>query len=127
MFMFEIGMYMYIDECIAVCQVLHGDISQSQREMSLAAFKEGKFLVLVATDVAARGLDIPHVDLVIQTAPPKDYETYIHRAGRTGRAGRSGMHWILFSFQHWFLLCSILFSSLFPWNLGCANLTFAGE
>ena len=58
--------------------------------MTLARFKEKKFSVLVATDVAARGLDIPSVDLVIQVEPPKDAETYIHRSGRTARAGRSG-------------------------------------
>jgi len=53
-------------------------------------FKEGKFNVLVATNVCSRGLDIPEVDLVIQIEPPKDTETYIHRSGRTARAGRSG-------------------------------------
>lgn len=54
-------------------------------------FKEGKFQVLVATDVASRGLDIKDVDLVIQVEPPKDTETYIHRSGRTARAGKSGI------------------------------------
>lgn len=54
-------------------------------------FKEGKFKVLVATDVASRGLDIPNVDLVIQIEPPKEVETYIHRSGRTARAGASGV------------------------------------
>lgn len=53
-------------------------------------FKEGKFQVLCATDVASRGLDIPNVDLVIQIEPPKEPETYIHRSGRTARAGASG-------------------------------------
>jgi ATP-dependent RNA helicase DDX21 len=66
----------------AVCQVLHGDIAQTQREVTLQGFREGRFTCLVATDVAARGLDIPDVDLVIQTQPPKDKETYIHRSGR---------------------------------------------
>ncbi len=46
---------------------------------------------MITTDVAARGLDIPEVDLVIQCSPPKDYESYVHRSGRTGRAGRSGV------------------------------------
>ena len=53
-------------------------------------FKEGKFNVLVATNVCSRGLDIPDVDLVIQVEPPKEVETYIHRSGRTARAGKSG-------------------------------------
>lgn len=71
-------------------EVMHGDIAQNQREVTLKRFKEKKFSVLVATDVAARGLDIPSVDLVVQIEPPKDTETYIHRSGRTARAGRSG-------------------------------------
>lgn len=71
-------------------EVMHGDIAQNQREVTLKRFKEKKFSVLVATDVASRGLDIPSVDLVIQVEPPKDAETYIHRSGRTARAGRSG-------------------------------------
>ena len=69
---------------------MHGDIAQTQREVTIKRFKEGKFQVLVATDVASRGLDIPNVDLVIQIEPPKDTETYIHRSGRTARAGKSG-------------------------------------
>uniref|UniRef100_A0A1I8IUD9 RNA helicase n=1 Tax=Macrostomum lignano TaxID=282301 RepID=A0A1I8IUD9_9PLAT len=72
------------------CHVLHGDIPQDKRELVLQKFRDGKYRVLVTTDVAARGLDIPHVDLVILCHPPKDTESYIHRAGRTGRAGRSG-------------------------------------
>ena len=69
---------------------MHGDIAQNQREVTLKRFKEGKFNVLVAIDVASRGLDIPNVDLVIQVEPPKEVETYIHRSGRTARAGRVG-------------------------------------
>ena len=61
---------------------LHGDIPQNQREVTLAGFRSGKFPVLVATDVAARGLDISGVELVVQCEPPKDPETYIHRSGR---------------------------------------------
>uniref|UniRef100_A0A670IXD7 RNA helicase n=1 Tax=Podarcis muralis TaxID=64176 RepID=A0A670IXD7_PODMU len=72
-------------------QSLHGDIPQKQREVTLKGFRNGSFGVLVATNVAARGLDIPEVDLVIQSSPPKDVESYIHRSGRTGRAGRTGM------------------------------------
>lgn len=69
---------------------MHGDIAQTQREVTLQRFKDHKFSVLVATDVASRGLDIPNVDLVIQVEPPKDVETYIHRSGRTARAGKAG-------------------------------------
>lgn len=69
---------------------MHGDIAQNQREVTMKRFKEGKFKILVATDVAARGLDIPNVELVIQIEPPKDTETYIHRSGRTARAGNKG-------------------------------------
>ena len=72
------------------CQVLHGDIEQNQREITLTSFRQGNFRCLVATNVAARGLDIPEVDLVIQCQPPKDVDAYIHRSGRTGRAGRPG-------------------------------------
>uniref|UniRef100_A0A8P4G444 RNA helicase n=1 Tax=Dicentrarchus labrax TaxID=13489 RepID=A0A8P4G444_DICLA len=72
-------------------QSLHGDIPQKQRETTLKGFRGGSFEVLVATNVAARGLDIPEVDLVVQCSPPKDVESYIHRSGRTGRAGRTGV------------------------------------
>ncbi|KAF4071502.1 hypothetical protein AMELA_G00274100 [Ameiurus melas] len=72
-------------------QSLHGDIPQKQRELTLKGFRSGNFEVLVATNVAARGLDIPEVDLVVQCSPPKDVESYIHRSGRTGRAGRTGI------------------------------------
>ncbi|XP_038629937.1 nucleolar RNA helicase 2 isoform X2 [Scyliorhinus canicula] len=72
-------------------QCLHGDIPQNQREITLKGFRDGTFEVLVATNVAARGLDIPEVDLVIQGCPPKDVDSYIHRSGRTGRAGRTGV------------------------------------
>lgn len=81
---------MLADKVTHDVEVLHGDIAQNQREVTLKRFREGKFNVLVATDVASRGLDIPNVDLVIQLDPPKDVETYIHRSGRTARAGNSG-------------------------------------
>ena len=71
-------------------QIIHGDINQTQREATLTAFRNGKVKCLVATDVASRGLDIPSVDLVIQSEPPKDIDSYIHREGRPARAGRSG-------------------------------------
>lgn len=71
-------------------EALHGDISQHQRERTLNGFRQGKFTVLVATDVASRGLDIPNVDLVIHYELPNDAETFVHRSGRTGRAGKEG-------------------------------------
>lgn len=73
-----------------VCEALHGDIPQAQREKTLGRFREGKFTVLVATDVAARGLDIPSVDLVVHYDIPQDSESFLHRSGRTGRAGNKG-------------------------------------
>ena len=69
---------------------LHGDIAQSMRERVLRLFREGTVEVLVATDVAARGIDIDDIDLVINYELPQDPEDYVHRVGRTGRAGRSG-------------------------------------
>uniref|UniRef100_A0A7N0TYG8 Uncharacterized protein n=1 Tax=Kalanchoe fedtschenkoi TaxID=63787 RepID=A0A7N0TYG8_KALFE len=69
---------------------LHGDISQDQRERTLASFRDGSFSVLFATDVAARGLDIPNVDLVIHYDLPNTSEIFVHRSGRTGRAGKKG-------------------------------------
>jgi len=70
---------------------LHGDIQQAQREVTLSGFRSGKFTTLVATNVAARGLDINDVQLIIQCEPPRDVEAYIHRSGRTGRAGNTGV------------------------------------
>jgi len=81
----------------SVAQVLHGDVSQRQRELTLQQFRDGRFSILVATDVAARGLDIHEVDVIVQMRPPRDVDTYIHRAGRTGRAGRSGTAVIMYS------------------------------
>ena len=78
-------------------QALHGDIGQQQRDATLAAFRKGAFNVLVATDVAARGIDIQDVDLVVQLDPPRDVDTYVHRSGRTGRAGNKGVSVLLFN------------------------------
>ena len=69
---------------------LSADLNQTQRERVLQRVRDGKLRILVATDVAARGLDIPELSHVIQYEPPDDTEAYIHRAGRTGRAGASG-------------------------------------
>uniref|UniRef100_A0A804UE13 RNA helicase n=1 Tax=Zea mays TaxID=4577 RepID=A0A804UE13_MAIZE len=77
-------------------RALHGDVAQAQREVILAGFRSGKFQVLVATNVAARGLDINDVQLIIQCEPPRDVEAYIHRSGRTGRAGNTGVAVMLY-------------------------------
>ncbi|KAJ8771387.1 hypothetical protein K2173_026564 [Erythroxylum novogranatense] len=77
-------------------RALHGDIQQSQREVTLSGFRSGKFMTLVATNVAARGLDINDVQLIIQCEPPRDVEAYIHRSGRTGRAGNTGVAVMLY-------------------------------
>jgi ATP-dependent RNA helicase RhlE len=69
---------------------LHGDMSQNARERSLARFHSGKVTTLVATDVAARGLDLADITHVINFDPPEDDKGYVHRVGRTGRAGRDG-------------------------------------
>jgi len=69
---------------------LHGDMSQGQRERALGRFRSGKVKTLVATDVAARGLDLSDITHVINYDPPEDDKGYVHRVGRTGRAGRSG-------------------------------------
>jgi ATP-dependent RNA helicase DeaD len=71
-------------------EVIHGDLSQVQRERAIGAFRGGRVDTLVATDVAARGLDIPDVSHVINYDMPLDPEAYVHRIGRTARAGRSG-------------------------------------
>lgn len=76
---------------------IHGDLSQEQRTKSLEAFKSGNTPVLVATDVAARGLDIPAVKLVINCTFPLTVEDYVHRIGRTGRAGKEGLAITLFT------------------------------
>jgi len=70
---------------------IHGDLRQTSREKSLRDFISGKLKVLVATDVAARGIHVDDVDVVLQYDPPSDHKTYVHRAGRTARAGESGL------------------------------------
>jgi superfamily II DNA/RNA helicase len=73
-----------------IAEAIHGDKFQASRERTLKAFKLGRVNILVATDVAARGLDIPNVTHVINYDIPSTYEDYIHRIGRTGRAGKKG-------------------------------------
>ena len=69
---------------------IHGDLKQSKRETVVKKFRQSKFQIMVATDVAARGLDVPHVKHVINFDLPQAAEDYIHRIGRTGRAGETG-------------------------------------
>ncbi|KAF7531318.1 hypothetical protein G7054_g8984 [Neopestalotiopsis clavispora] len=76
---------------------IHGDLRQEQRTRSLEAFKKGETPILVATDVAARGLDIPEVKLVVNVTFPLTIEDYVHRIGRTGRAGKTGQAITLFT------------------------------
>ena len=73
------------------CNSIHGNKNQQARTAALAQFKDGTCPLLVATDVAARGLDIPHVETVINFTFPLTIEDYVHRIGRTGRAGRPGV------------------------------------
>ena len=75
------------------CECLHGDIRQSQREKTMQRYRAGKLPVLVATDVASRGIDVDDVDCVINFDVPEENEYYIHRIGRTGRAKRKGVAW----------------------------------
>lgn len=72
-------------------QAIHGGLGQGQRDRALAAFAEGRVVALVATNVAARGLDIDAIDTVLHYDPPEDNKTYLHRSGRTARAGETGM------------------------------------
>ena len=70
--------------------MLHGGKDQAERERALASFKAGEFSILLATDVAGRGLDIPDVATVVNFDMPAEIDKYQHRIGRTGRAGKSG-------------------------------------
>ncbi|MDD2936377.1 MAG: DEAD/DEAH box helicase [Candidatus Methanomethylophilaceae archaeon] len=70
---------------------LHGDMPQAKRERTIRSFRNNRFQVLIATDVAARGLDINNIDLVVNYDLPMDSENYLHRIGRTGRAGKEGI------------------------------------
>ena len=74
---------------------LHGDIKQATREKTMADFRHGKLPVLIATDVASRGIDVDDVDGVINYDVPEENEYYIHRIGRTGRARKKGISFTL--------------------------------
>ncbi|MDQ1074577.1 MULTISPECIES: DEAD/DEAH box helicase [Microbacterium] len=78
------------DEAGIAAVALHGDLNQQKRTRNLEKLTSGRVNVLVATDVAARGIHVDDIDLVIQADAPDEYKTYLHRSGRTGRAGRSG-------------------------------------
>ena len=80
-----------------VADCLHGDLSQADRNRIMASFREGKLAVLVATDVATRGIDVDDVDAVFNYDLPPSNEYYTHRIGRTGRAGREGVAYILYT------------------------------
>jgi superfamily II DNA/RNA helicase len=80
-----------LDELGVNAAAIHGDLRQNLREKALHNFSSGKLKVLVATDVAARGIHVDDVDVVIHYDPPSDHKTYLHRSGRTARAGESGL------------------------------------
>ena len=87
-----------VDDLVAALQArgymaggLHGDLSQAQRDRVIKKFREGRLEILIATDVAARGIDIDDITHVINYDIPQDHEAYVHRIGRTGRAGRKGV------------------------------------
>ncbi|MDY4489574.1 MAG: DEAD/DEAH box helicase [Candidatus Faecousia sp.] len=79
------------------CDCIHGDIRQSQRERTMQRYREGKLSVLIATDVASRGIDVDDVDCVINYDIPEENEYYVHRIGRTGRAKKKGVAWSIVS------------------------------
>ena len=74
---------------------IHGNIPQSQREKAMNAFRQGKLSVLIATDVASRGIDVDDVDCVVNYDVPQENEYYVHRIGRTGRAQKKGVSWTI--------------------------------
>ncbi|MGB3392931.1 MAG: DEAD/DEAH box helicase [Stenotrophomonas sp.] len=92
-------------------QALHGELSQGRRVRALQAFKDGQLQVLVATDVAARGIDIAGLPVVVNYELPRSAADYLHRIGRTGRTGRAGAKGLAVSFidaaglAHWRLIC----------------------
>jgi len=77
----------------ADCDCIHGDIRQSQREKTMQRYRDGKLAILIATDIASRGIDVDDVDCVINFDIPEENEYYVHRIGRTGRAKRKGVAW----------------------------------
>jgi len=89
------------------CGLLHGNLSQDERNAVVSGLRSGKFKTLVTTDVAARGLDLPHVSMVINFDLARKGDEYVHRVGRTGRAGEAGRAISLVLANEWNLLASI--------------------
>ena len=77
----------------ADCDCIHGDIRQSQREKTMQSYRDGKLSILIATDVASRGIDVDDVECVINFDVPEENDYYVHRIGRTGRAKKKGVAW----------------------------------
>lgn len=90
------------------CERLHGDMKQQQRNLVMDRFRTGNIEILVATDVAARGLDVNNVEMVINLDIPQDEEYYVHRIGRTGRAGNLGKSFTLLSGREFLLLKDVM-------------------
>jgi ATP-dependent RNA helicase RhlE len=90
-----------------ICGILHSDLSQKEREKAMLDFREGRLTILVATDLAARGIDVPDVSHVINYDVPEHAEDYVHRIGRTGRASAEGDAVTLVSFEEERLIPSI--------------------
>jgi ATP-dependent RNA helicase DeaD len=90
------------------CERLHGDMKQQQRTLVMDRFRTGNIEILVATDVAARGLDVNNVEMVINLDIPQDEEYYVHRIGRTGRAGNFGKSFTLVSGREFLLLKDVM-------------------
>ena len=109
----ELGKIMVVDDDKNICELLrlylekegyqaeciHGDVKQSQRNVVMNDFRRGKFPILIATDVAARGIDVDDVEAVINFDLPAENEYYLHRIGRTGRAHKHGVSFSLVTFQ----------------------------
>ena len=83
------------------CQCMHGDRDQSDREQALADIKSGEVRIIIATDVASRGLDIDDITYILNYDFPSNVEEYVHRVGRTGRAGRTGKSITFFTREDW--------------------------
>jgi ATP-dependent RNA helicase RhlE len=80
-----------MDKLDIKCETIHGDKEQADRLLVMKRFKSGDFRILIATDVSARGIDIPNVDFVVNYDLPEKPENYVHRVGRTGRADKKGI------------------------------------